>query len=52
MTALESTPEMFDLRMSDEVRPLFDKVKQFIADEVQPMSAEFYKLGEGRADAW
>ena len=52
MAGMESTPEMFDLRMSDGARPLFDKVKAFIEEHVQPMSVEFFRLGEGRADPW
>jgi acyl-CoA dehydrogenase len=52
MAALESTVDMYDLRMSEGVRPLYEKVKAFIADEVQPMSVEFFKLGENRSDPW
>jgi acyl-CoA dehydrogenase len=52
MTALESTPDMYDLRMSDGVRPLYDAVKKFIYTEVDPVSPEFFRLGEGRADRW
>ena len=52
MAALESTVDMYDLRMSDEVKPLYEKVKAFIRDEVEPMSVEFFKLGEGREDRW
>ena len=52
MTALPSTPEMFDLRMSEEARPLFDRVVQFIADEVEPNTHEFFRLGEDRAERW
>ena len=52
MPALESTPEMYDLRMSDGVRPLYDAVKKFIFTEVEPITAEFYRRGVGRADHW
>ncbi|CAN5556337.1 acyl-CoA dehydrogenase family protein [soil metagenome] len=41
-----------DLRMSEQVRPLYEAVKAFIADEVEPITAEFYRLGEGRAERW
>jgi acyl-CoA dehydrogenase len=44
--------EMYNLGMSAEARPLLEAVKTFIAEEVQPMSVEFFKLGEGRADRW
>jgi len=42
----------FDLRMSEGVRPLYEAVKIFIRDEVDPITEEFHRLGEGRADRW
>jgi acyl-CoA dehydrogenase len=42
----------FDLRMSEGVRPLYDAVKKFIAEEVEPITQEFYRLGENRSDRW
>jgi acyl-CoA dehydrogenase len=44
--------ELNDLRMSDEVRPLYEHVKKFIRETVDPMSAEFYRLGESKPDRW
>ena len=32
--------ELNDLRMSEQVRPLYDHVKKFIRDTVEPMSIE------------
>ena len=52
MAGLETTPEMFDLRMSEEARPLFDAVTKFIEEEVNPHTQEFFRLGEGREDRW
>jgi len=52
MAGLESTPDMYDLRMSEGVRPLYDAVKKFIYTEVEPITAEFFRLGQGRADHW
>jgi acyl-CoA dehydrogenase len=52
MAGLESTPDMYDLRMSEGVRPLYDAVKKFIYTEVEPITAEFYRRGVGRADHW
>jgi acyl-CoA dehydrogenase len=52
MTALPSTPEMYDLRMSESVRPLYDAVKRFIAEEVEPHTDEFFRLGAGRSERW
>jgi acyl-CoA dehydrogenase len=43
---------MFDLRMSEDVRPLYDAVKKFIFTEVEPITAEFFRLGADRADRW
>ncbi len=52
MAGLETTNEMFDLRMSEQARPLLEKVKAFVGDEVEPVTLEFYQLGEGREDRW
>jgi acyl-CoA dehydrogenase len=52
MAGLETTPEMFDLRMSESVRPLLEKVKAFIRNEVDPITHEFFQLGANRADRW
>ena len=48
----ELNDDLFDLRMSDEARPLFDHVRRFITETVEPMYAEFTKLGEGKTDIW
>jgi acyl-CoA dehydrogenase len=52
MTGLARTPEMYDLAMSENARPLYDQVVAFVADEVEPVTEEFFRLGEGRADRW
>ena len=49
---LNPTDELNDLRMSAEAMPLLEHVKAFIRDTVNPMSEEFHRLGEGRADRW
>jgi acyl-CoA dehydrogenase len=41
-----------DLRMSEGVRPLYEAVKTFIRDEVDPITEEFHQLGQGRAERW
>tara|TARA_B110000438_G_scaffold32522_1_gene32157 strand:- start:302 stop:1672 length:1371 start_codon:yes stop_codon:yes gene_type:complete len=41
-----------DLRMSEGVRPLYEAVKKFIREEVDPITEEYYRLGEGRAEHW
>jgi hypothetical protein len=42
--------DLNDLRMSDKAMPLLENVKRFVRDVVNPMSVEFHKLGEGRAE--
>ena len=49
---LSAQDELNDLRMSDKALPLYNQVKQFIKDVVQPMSEEFHRLGEGKTDIW
>ncbi len=46
------SPEMNDLRMSEAARPLYEHVKAFIKDVVNPMSEEFHRLGEGKTNPW
>jgi acyl-CoA dehydrogenase len=43
-----------DLRMSDKAMPLYEHVRRFIADTVEPMSVKYAALGEGRSgdDRW
>jgi acyl-CoA dehydrogenase len=43
---------MFDLRMSEGARPLYEQVKEFIKKEVDPITSEFYRLGEDRKERW
>ncbi|MEC7257155.1 MAG: acyl-CoA dehydrogenase family protein [Pseudomonadota bacterium] len=44
--------EMNDLRMSEGARPLLDAVIKHIAENVDPITEEYFRLGEGRADRW
>ncbi|MDX2202172.1 MAG: acyl-CoA dehydrogenase family protein [Hyphomicrobiaceae bacterium] len=46
------TDDLNDLRMSEKAMPLYEHVKRFIKETVDPMSVEFHKLGEGRKDRW
>ncbi len=52
MAALETTVDMFDLRMSEKARPLYEAVKRFIAEEVEPKTEQFDRLGQGRSERW
>jgi acyl-CoA dehydrogenase len=38
--------------MSGAGRPLYDAVKAFVTVEVEPLTEEFFRLGEDRADRW
>ena len=44
--------ELYDLSMSDAAKPLLTKVKNFMADYVEPITEEYYRRGEGREDRW
>jgi len=44
--------ELNDLRMSKAAQPLFDAVKRHIGENVDPITEEFFRLGEGRSDRW
>src|SRR3981189_1652449 len=49
---LNPEEELNDLRMSEQVRPLYDHVKKFIRETIDPMSVEFYRHGEKKTDRW
>ncbi len=51
-TALKRTPAMYNLAMSEGVVPLYEAVKNFIANEIDPITEEFYRLGKGRSEHW
>ncbi|HEX6416880.1 MAG TPA: acyl-CoA dehydrogenase family protein [Acidimicrobiales bacterium] len=44
--------ELYNLGLSPEARPLLEKVKAFVADEIEPVTEEYYALGAGRDDRW
>ena len=44
--------ELNKLAMSEAAQPLFEAVKKHIRDNVEPIAAEFHRLGEGRAERW
>jgi acyl-CoA dehydrogenase len=52
MTEVDHTNEINNLAMSTEAVPLFEAVKRHIAENVEPITEEFFRLGEGRADRW
>ena len=48
----DPSSDSLNLAMSEGARPLFDAVVAFIADEVEPVTGEFHRLGTERADHW
>ncbi|MDU9003262.1 acyl-CoA dehydrogenase family protein [Sedimentitalea todarodis] len=49
----DNTPlELNNLEMSDKAKPLLAAVVKHIRENVDPITDEFYRLGEGRADRW
>ena len=47
-----ATDEALNLSMSEHAIPLYEAVKAFIVNEVDPITEEYYRLGEGRAEHW
>jgi len=48
----ELNDDLFDLRMSDDARPLYEHVKKFVAEVVDPMSVKFHDLDKNKTDIW
>ncbi len=48
----DAEAEMNNLAMSEGAKPLLEAVKKHIAENVEPITEEFFRLGEGRADRW
>ncbi len=48
----DAEAELNNLAMSKSARPLMEAVKRHIAENVEPITEEFFRLGEGRADRW
>lgn len=48
----EEPAELFDLRMSEEAKPLLKRVVQFLEEVVAPMQEEYFALGENRENRW
>ncbi len=44
--------DLFDLAMSDGARPLMAAVKQHVADNVDPITEEFFALDSEKEDRW
>jgi acyl-CoA dehydrogenase len=48
----EEPAELFDLRMSEEAKPLLKRVTQFLEEVVAPMQEEYFALGASRENRW
>jgi acyl-CoA dehydrogenase len=49
--SLDPCDPLNDLRMSEKARPLYEHVKRFIVETVNPMQEKYNALGEGRTGA-
>ncbi|MFV0306758.1 MAG: acyl-CoA dehydrogenase family protein [Desertimonas sp.] len=47
-----ATDDAMNLSMSEHAVPLYEAVKAFIENEIDPITEEYYRLGEGRAEHW
>ena len=45
-------PELFDLKMSAEAQPLLEAVKRHIAENVEPITEEYFAENEKKEDRW
>ncbi|CAN1572101.1 CaiA Acyl-CoA dehydrogenases [Caulobacteraceae bacterium] len=48
----DAEAELNNLAMSESAKPLMEAVKRHIAENVEPITEEFYRLGENRTDRW
>lgn len=47
-----ATDESLNLTMSEHAVPLFEAVKAFIENEIEPITEEYFRLGENRDQHW
>ena len=52
MSDTNSPLSLNNLEMSDKAKPLLNAVIKHIRENVDPMSEEYYRLGEGRENRW
>lgn len=48
----DTEAELNNLAMSESAKPLMEAVKRHIAENVEPITEEFFRLGENRTDRW
>src|SRR4051794_1423442 len=47
-----ATDDALNLSMSEHAVPLYEAVKAFIRNEVDPITADYYRRGENRTERW
>ena len=47
-----ATDDALNLSMSEHAVPLYEQVKAFIANEVDPITDEYFRLGAARTERW
>jgi acyl-CoA dehydrogenase len=52
MAQTDYEADLNNLAMSPEAQPLLDAVRKHVAENVEPITEEFFRLGEGRPDRW
>jgi acyl-CoA dehydrogenase len=48
----DTNPDLFNLAMSAEAQPLLEAVKKHIAENVDPISEEFFRIQKEKPDPW
>ncbi len=48
----ELNTELFDLTMSEKAKPLFERVKKHLEENVAPWQEEFEALNKEKTDRW
>ncbi len=48
----DTEAELNNLAMSDSAKPLMEAVKRHIEENVEPITEQFFRLGENRTDRW
>ncbi len=52
MSNADANQDLFNLAMSREAQPLLDAVKKHIAENVEPITEEFFALDKEKKDRW
>lgn len=52
MAGVDPNDELNNLNMSEDARPLYEHVKKFVSEVVDPMSVKFHELDKNKTDIW